>query len=63
MHFHDKDVVVLFLENGELKSTAPDGQSTNTAYTSGTIRFNQRNRAHFETLVHGKQHAIITELK
>lgn len=63
MHFHDKDVVVLFLEEGDLKSTTPDGQSVVTAYTPGTIRFNARNRTHFETLVRGKQHAIVTELK
>jgi hypothetical protein len=63
MHFHDKDVVVLFLEEGDLKSTTPDGQFVVTAYTPGTIRFNSRNRTHFETLVRGKQHAIITELK
>jgi hypothetical protein len=63
MHFHDKDVVVLFLEEGDLKSTTPDGQSVVTAYTPGTLRFNARNRTHFETLVRGKQHAIIAELK
>jgi hypothetical protein len=63
MHFHDKDVVVLFLEEGDLKSTTPDGQSVVTAYKPGTIRFNARNRTHFETLVRGKQHAIIMELK
>lgn len=63
MHFHDKDVVVLFLEDGDLKSTTPDGKEVVTSYTTGTIRFNQRNRTHFETLVRGKQHAIVTELK
>ena len=63
MHFHDKDVVVLFLETGDLKSTTPDGKDTVTAYTSGTVRFNTRNRTHSETLVRGKQRAIITELK
>ena len=63
MHFHDKDVVVVFLEDGDLKSTTPDGQDTVTAYTSGTVRFNTRNRTHSETLVRGKQRAIITELK
>jgi len=63
MHFHDKDVVVLFLEDGDLKSTTPDGQSVVTAYTPGTIRANARNRTHSETLVRGKQRAIITELK
>jgi hypothetical protein len=63
MHFHDKDVVVLFLEDGELRSTTPDGQAQVTAYTSGTVRFNTRNRTHAETLVRGQQRAIITELK
>ena len=63
MHFHDKDVVVWFLEDGDLKSTTPDGQSTINQYISGTVRFNARNRTHTETLVKGKQRAIITELK
>jgi hypothetical protein len=63
MHFHDKDVVALFLEDGDLKSTTPDGKDIVTSYTAGEIRFNQGNRTHFETLVRGKQHAIITELK
>ena len=63
MHFHDKDVVVWFLEDGDLKSTTPDGKSTVNQYTSGTVRFNTRNRTHTETLIKGKQRAIITELK
>jgi len=63
MHFHDKDVVVWLLEDGDLKSTTPDGKETVNQYTSGAIRFNKRDRTHFETLVRGKQHAIITELK
>jgi hypothetical protein len=63
MHFHDKDVVVLFLKDGDLKSTTPDGKDVVTSYTAGTVRFNQGNRTHTETLVRGEQHAIITELK
>jgi hypothetical protein len=63
MHFHDKDVVVVFLEDGDLKSTTPDGQAVVNSYTPGTVRFNLRDRTHTETLVRGKQHAIITELK
>jgi hypothetical protein len=63
MHFHDKDVVVLFLEDGALKSTEPDGKSVVNAYTAGTVRFNKRDRIHQETLVRGKQRALITELK
>ncbi len=63
MHFHDKDVVVLFLKDGDLKSTTPDGKETVNAYKPGTIRFNQRDRVHTETLIRGEQRAIITELK
>lgn len=63
MHFHDKDVVVLFLEDGDLKSTEPDGKSVVNAYTAGTVRFNKRDRIHSETLVRGKQRALIAELK
>ena len=63
MHFHDKDTVVVFLEDGDVKSTTPDGQAVVNAYTPGVVRFNTRNRIHFETLVRGKQRAIITELK
>jgi hypothetical protein len=63
MHFHDKDVVALFLEDGDLKSTTPDGQAVVNPHTPGTVRFNLRNRTHSETLVRGKQRAILTELK
>ena len=63
MHFHDKDVVVLFLKDGDLKSTTLDGQSVVNSYTPDTVRFNARNRTHTETLVRGQQRAIITELR
>lgn len=63
MHFHDKDVVVVYLEDGDLKSTTPDGKVTLNSYNFGTVKFNLRDRTHTETLVRGKQHAIITELK
>jgi hypothetical protein len=63
MHFHDKDVVVVFLEDGDLKSTTPDGKATVNSYKFGDVRFNLRDRVHTETLTRGNQHAIITELK
>jgi hypothetical protein len=63
MHFHDKDVVVVFLEDGDLQSTTTDGKAVVNPYTAGTVRFNARNRTHSETLVRGKQRAIVTELK
>jgi hypothetical protein len=63
MHFHDKDVVVLYLENGSLRSTTPDGQQTVNDYTAGALRFNLRDRTHTEALIGGSQRAIITEFK
>jgi len=63
MHFHDKDVVVVFLQDGDLKSTTPDGKDTVNEYKPGTTRFNLGGRTHTETLIRGKQRAIITELK
>ncbi len=62
-HFHDKDVVVVFLEDGDVKSTSLDGKETVNSYKPGDVRFNRGNRAHFETLARGQQRAIITELK
>jgi hypothetical protein len=63
MHFHDKDVVVMFLEDGDLKSTTADGQATVNPYKPGTVRYNLGGRTHTETLIRGEQRAIITELK
>ena len=63
MHFHDKDVVVVYLEDSALKSTEPDGKSVLNEYKSGDIRFNRRDRVHTELLVRDAASAIITELK
>ena len=64
MHFHDKDVVVVvYFEDGDLRSTSVDGNVVTNTYKFGMVTFNRRNRTHTETLVRGKQRAIITELK
>ncbi|MFN8060573.1 MAG: hypothetical protein U0Q12_15570 [Vicinamibacterales bacterium] len=63
MHFHDKDVFVVYMDEGELKSTTPDGRSEITKVTVGLARYNPRNRVHSEELVKGAARAIITELK
>jgi hypothetical protein len=63
MHFHDKDVVALFLEDGDLKSTTLDGKAVVNPHTAGEVRFALRNRTHTETLVRGAQRAIFMELK
>lgn len=63
MHFHDKDVVVVYLEDGDLKSTTLDGKSVVNQYSFGLAKYNDRNRTHTEDLIKGKQRAIITEFK
>jgi hypothetical protein len=63
MHFHDKDVVVVYMEDTALKSTTPDGKSVLNEYKSGEIRFNRRDRIHTELLVRGTGSAVMTELK
>jgi hypothetical protein len=63
MHFHDKDALVVYEASGALQSTTPDGKSIVNEYKFGDIRFNRRDRAHTELLIHGIGHAVITELK
>lgn len=63
MHFHDKDVVVSYLEDGDLTSIAPDGSTVVNPYKFGIIRFTAGNRSHKEVLTKGTQRAIIVELK
>jgi hypothetical protein len=63
MHFHDKDVVVSYLEDGDLTSIAPDGTTVVNPYKFGVIRFTAGNRSHKEVLTKGTQRAIIVELK
>jgi hypothetical protein len=63
MHFHDKDVVVSYLEDGDLTSIAPNGDTVVNPYHFGVIRFTAGNRSHKEILTKGTQRAIIVELK
>jgi hypothetical protein len=63
MHFHDKDTVAVFLEDGDVKSTTLDGTVTVSPHTAGTASYNRGNRTHTEVLASGKQRAIIAELK
>ena len=63
MHFHDKDVLVVFRYDGSLKSTTPDGKSVVNDYTPGSIRFNRGDRTHYEELVKGQQTGMMMELK
>ena len=63
VHFHDKDVVVLYLEDSPLQSIETNGKVTLNEYKSGDIRFNKRDRVHSELLARDAASAVITELK
>ena len=63
MHFHDRDVVVVVMEGGELESTTPDGKSRVTRVARGEASFTPGNRTHSEKLVSGAARAILVELK
>jgi hypothetical protein len=63
MHFHDKDVVVVYLDNGDLSSTTLDGKTTVNSYSFGQTKFNPRDRIHSELLAKGSQRVIAIELK
>jgi hypothetical protein len=63
MHFHDKNVVVVYAGDGPLKGVSPDGKEVVNNYKAGEIRFNTANRAHYEQVMSGQQSAVMMELK
>jgi hypothetical protein len=63
MHFHDKDVAVVYEDDTTLKSTTLDGASVINHYQAGEVRFNRGDRTHTELLVKARGSAVIVELK
>lgn len=63
VHYHDKDVVIVFMESGSIKSTKSNGDSTIVDDELGVIRFSKADRLHSEELVKGRESAIVLELK
>ena len=63
MHYHDKDVVVLYLGDGLLESVPLTGTSDVNEHRTGEVRFNRAGRTHYEVLEKGSLSAIIVELK
>lgn len=62
LHFHARDVVVVYLDEGVLKSITPDGKSVLNPNSFGFTKFSPRGRVHFEELVKGKASAVMVEL-
>ncbi|MGO8970735.1 MAG: hypothetical protein ACLQDQ_14345 [Myxococcaceae bacterium] len=63
LHFHARDVVVVYLADGVLKSTTPDGKSVLNPHSFGLTKFSPRGRIHYEELVEGQASAVMVELK
>ena len=63
MHFHNTEVVVTYLHDGDVASTTQDGKKTVNHRKAGDIVFNVANRSHSEELVKGEQAGIMLELK
>ena len=64
VHFHDKDVVVVWLAPGKLRSMPVDGEPTVSTRRFGEVTFNPRNRVHSEESIEGTSpRQVIIELK
>jgi quercetin dioxygenase-like cupin family protein len=63
MHFHSRDVVTIYTDDGAVTSTTPAGDVTVNNHTFGQTLFNPRNRTHTEVLSRGKVHIVVVELK
>ena len=63
VHYHDKDVAVVYMEDTALTSTTPDGKKVLNEYKAGETRFNLRDRTHTELLARGTGSAVMMELK
>jgi quercetin dioxygenase-like cupin family protein len=62
-HFHDKDVVAVYLDAGTVRSIALSGETTATPRSAGDTVFIPRGRAHIEECIDGPRRDIIIELK
>ena len=62
-HFHDKDVVVVYLDAGTVRSIALSGETTATPRLAGDTVFIRRGRAHIEECIDGPRRDIVIELK
>jgi len=63
MHFHNTEVVVVYLGNGDITATTSDGKKAVTHHNPGDIVFNLANRSHSEELTQGEMSGIMLELK
>ena len=63
MHFHDRDLVWVFLEGGTLLSRGEDGQEDRTTWAYKDVRFLSRGQAHTVEVVGGSPRMMLYELE
>lgn len=63
LHFHDRDVAVVYLGAGTVRSIPLDGPPTATPRAFGEAVFIPRGRTHVEECVDGPRRDIVVELK
>lgn len=63
LHFHARDVVVVYTADGVLESITPDGKRQTNPHHFGYTKFSPKGRIHQEELVEGKASAVMVELK
>jgi hypothetical protein len=63
LHFHDKDVVLVYLSPGTVRSIPLKGEPTAEPRSFGEVRFAPRGRTHVEECIDGPRRDIIVELK
>jgi hypothetical protein len=63
VHFHDKDVVVVYLGSGTVRSIPLNGEPHAVPRSSGEAVFLGRDRTHVEECIDGPRRDIIVELK
>lgn len=62
-HFHDRDVVVIYLDAGTVRSIPLSGEPTATPRVPGETVFIPGGRAHIEECIDGPRRDIVIELK
>jgi hypothetical protein len=63
VHFHDKDVIVVYLGSGTVRSIPLKGEPTAAPRSFGEAVFAPRGRTHVEECIDGPRRDIIIELK
>ena len=63
MHYHDRDLVWVFLEAGTLLSRVEDGQEERTTWAYKDVWFLPRGQAHTVEVVSGSPRMMLYELK